>query len=583
MRQALHQLGGRRLLALASVFALTAIISSAAAGSNGNGSGNDRLARINHIVVIYEENHSFDNLYGGWEGVNGLANADAAHTTQAKQNGSPYSCLYQDDVNLQPAAGATSCDTAINGTPYASLFGNAPFRIDDFIKPDDTTCPQPFQEFSRANGWLKGQGTTGGCTRDIIHRFYQEQYQINGGAQNQYVTGSDAAGLVMGYYDTKQLPIYRYLHGGGHPHYAVLDDFFQAAFGGSFLNHQWLIAAASPIDTSAAHANLHSILDRNGFPQLRYPPASNSGSVVLYQSPDTGLRDSNLTSLCPAPKGLACGDYGVNTMQPFAQPRGVFNPQLPAQTEATRPTIGDRLTAKGIDWAWYGGGWDNAAGNKTGPGWTNGPGPNCGDPNATPNPAYPYCPDRLFQFHHQPFAYYENYGPDAPGRVHLQDEVAFENAANASTEDCKLKPVSFVKPIGEENEHPGYASEPLGSDHLVDLLKMIDTSACSKDTMVVVTYDEFGGEWDHVPPPGQAGDPAAPGRADWWGPGTRIPALIVSPFLRGQEVIDHTQYDTTSILATIEQRYGLLPLATRDAAVNSLSNVYDAKEFNNGG
>src|SRR5229473_1459718 len=101
------------------------------------------LGDINHIVVIYEENHSFDNLYGGWEGVNGLANADAAHTTQAKQNGSPYSCLYQDDVNLQPAAGATSCDTAINGTPYASLFGNAPFRIDDYIKPDDTTCPQP--------------------------------------------------------------------------------------------------------------------------------------------------------------------------------------------------------------------------------------------------------------------------------------------------------------------------------------------------------------------------------------------------------------------------------------------------------
>src|SRR5881275_1103469 len=139
MRQVLHRMGGRRVLALASVLALAAIVNSAAAGSNGNGSGNDRLARINHIVVIYEENHSFDNLYGGWEGVNGLANADAAHTVQAKQigapaNGAPYSCLYQDDVNLQPAAGATSCDTAINGTPYASLFGNAPFRIDDYIK-----------------------------------------------------------------------------------------------------------------------------------------------------------------------------------------------------------------------------------------------------------------------------------------------------------------------------------------------------------------------------------------------------------------------------------------------------------------
>jgi phospholipase C len=41
-----------------------------------------KLARVKHIVVIYEENHSFDNLYGGWEGVDGLANADAAHTTQ---------------------------------------------------------------------------------------------------------------------------------------------------------------------------------------------------------------------------------------------------------------------------------------------------------------------------------------------------------------------------------------------------------------------------------------------------------------------------------------------------------------------
>ena len=64
------------------------------------------LQKINHIVVIYEENHSFDNLYGGWEGVNGLANADAAHTTQVNQAGNAYACLKQNDVNLTspPAA-----------------------------------------------------------------------------------------------------------------------------------------------------------------------------------------------------------------------------------------------------------------------------------------------------------------------------------------------------------------------------------------------------------------------------------------------------------------------------------------------
>ena len=63
-----------------------------------------KLGKINHIVVIYEENHSFDNLYGGWEGVNGLANADAAHTIQVNQAGNAYACLKQNDVNLTSPA-----------------------------------------------------------------------------------------------------------------------------------------------------------------------------------------------------------------------------------------------------------------------------------------------------------------------------------------------------------------------------------------------------------------------------------------------------------------------------------------------
>src|SRR5256885_16954317 len=53
---------------------------------------------INHVVVIYEENHSFDNLYGGWEGVNGRANA--ADASQAAQGGSIYNCLLQTNANL---------------------------------------------------------------------------------------------------------------------------------------------------------------------------------------------------------------------------------------------------------------------------------------------------------------------------------------------------------------------------------------------------------------------------------------------------------------------------------------------------
>jgi phospholipase C len=92
--------------------------------------------------------------------------------------------------------------------------------------------------------------------------------------------------------------------------------------------------------------------------------------------------------------------------------------------------------------------------------------------------------------------------------------------------------------------------------------------------MVVVTYDEFGDSWDHVPPHGQG---SARGPHDKWGPGTRIPALVLAPKLRDDFVVDDTQYDTTSILSTIERRFGLAPLTSRDAAVNDLSNVFDAR------
>jgi phospholipase C len=93
--------------------------------------------------------------------------------------------------------------------------------------------------------------------------------------------------------------------------------------------------------------------------------------------------------------------------------------------------------------------------------------------------------------------------------------------------------------------------------------------------MIVVTYDEFGGQWDHVSPPGQGNDN---GPHDVWGPGTRIPTLVISPQIKSAFVVDNAEHDTTSILATIEHRFGLDPLGTRDGAVNDLSTAFDAKK-----
>ena len=91
-----------------------------------------------HLVVIYEENHSFDNLYGTWGAVNGqhvvgLADAKQVNTTQIAQNGDAYGCLLQNDVNLtSPSPLATTCVDTAHGVA-ASAFTNDPFTIDDYI------------------------------------------------------------------------------------------------------------------------------------------------------------------------------------------------------------------------------------------------------------------------------------------------------------------------------------------------------------------------------------------------------------------------------------------------------------------
>lgn len=576
---------------------LVALATAPVSAQEGDRSGSDvQLGDFDKIVVIYQENHSFDNLYGLWDAVgerevNGLRalehvehsrlGAPWAQIRAAADGADPYLCLPQNDVNLtSPAPLATSCKdhTAGAGAPISSAFYNRPFEIDAFVAANDTTCPSP--GVFAPNGVAKGQGLAGGCTRDIVHRFYSEQYQINGGQQNRYATGSDAMGLVMGYYDTRKLPLYKYLHQPGAPKYVIEDNFFQAAFGGSFLNHQWLIAAKTPVyvdpATDGSGNDLHSVVDANGMPT----------KTPLYSSTDATaaatLRDRSLTAYCagdarnaaslpPAPAGVACGDYAVNTTQPRAWPYAPgtdFAKRLPPLADKT---IGDLLTDKVIDWAWYSGGWDNAEGNTSGKGWTNGAGGACSDPNANPQTVGGVlrCPDKNFQYHHQTFNYFANYAPGTDARkAHLLDEAEFIDAAK----NGKLKAVSFVKPLGADNEHPGYASEANGSNHLVELVDAIVKGPDAQKTLIIVTYDEFGGAWDHVPPPPHNIDKSAP--SDQWGPGTRIPALVISARFR-RSGVDSQAHDTTSVLKLIEERFGLPSLSSRDAAVRSLSTAVD--------
>src|SRR5262249_3041302 len=171
-------------------------------------------------------------------------------------------------------------------------------------------------------------------------------------------------------------------------------------------------------------------------------------------------------------------------------------------------------------------------------------------------------------------AYYANFAPfNADGtpnpqtnsllnpNAHLQDETQFF----ADLVSGHLPAVSFVKPIGADNEHPGYASELHGQQHVADLAIAIKNSSAGPHPATVTTYDETGGRGAPVAPPLTN---------DGWGDGTRVPAIVISPYAK-RGFVDHQQHDTLSILKTIEERFNVPALVpTRDGAASDLLNDF---------
>src|SRR6476620_6988319 len=171
----------RRKAILAAASTVVVIAATGLSSTSANARPPSPLDGYSKLVVIYEENHSFDNLYGLWgkvgnQKVNGLSQADAG-TTQVDQSGAPIRCLLQNDNNLVPTTatvkwldgsthpGLLSPECSTTGGPvFDSHFtSSAPFSINDYIAPTDATCP-PKTVFA-AFGVEKGdpQGQPGGC------------------------------------------------------------------------------------------------------------------------------------------------------------------------------------------------------------------------------------------------------------------------------------------------------------------------------------------------------------------------------------------------------------------------------------
>ena len=195
---------------LATLFIAATALTTASAFAQEVG-----LDKINTVVVIYAENRSFDNLYGAFPGAEGTTNLKPEQFVQMDRDGKPL-------TELPPSWGGL---TAKGVTPaiseeQSSHLPNAPFQIDG------------------ASGFNLPASVT---TRDLWHRFYEEQMQIDGGKNDKFVAWADSGNTVMGYYDGSKLPMWPIAQ-----KYVLADHFFLGAFGGSFLNHFMLVCACVP-------------------------------------------------------------------------------------------------------------------------------------------------------------------------------------------------------------------------------------------------------------------------------------------------------------------------------------------------
>ena len=414
---------------------------------------------IEHIVVVYLENRSFDNLFGSFPGANGLSNAGET-VVQVDGGNEPYATL---PPVIDP-------EKKTLDKRFPADLPNQPFLIDQYVPADQLAYMIPAS-------------------------FYDQQRQINGGRMDKFALYSPSGGLIMGYHDITKLGLWRLAKD-----YTLADNYFKGDFGGSFASHFWISCAC--------------------LPRLENPPPQR---MAMFGPNGMLLKDGDI-----APDGTLLEGF---------EPQTMHDPKLdPAKLLAGQfmPTLGDRLSQRGVSWAWYSEGFNDAVAGH---------------------------PPKSFKYRHQAYLYFARYAlGTAEQAAHLKDEQDLMRAIAAD----QLPSVVFYKPIDAHAMHPMASGIQESDAHLMDILSALQKSNAWSKTAVIITFDDNGGYWDHVPPP----------QIDRFGPGMRVPAIVVSPLAKKHHV-DHTFYELSSILKLIETRFRLDPLGERDAKASPMLNVFD--------
>jgi len=204
---------------------------------------------------------------------------------------------------------------------------------------------------------------------------------------------------------------------------------------------------------------------------------------------------------------------------------------------AATPTIFDRLSEAGISWKFYVQNYEPALTYRT---------------------QTQYPGNRQSQVVWVPLLTMDRFIDDPNLNSHIVDLDQYYQDLNKGT----LPSVAFMVPSGP-SEHP--PSSLLSGQRFVRvLLQSLMQSSYWSSSAFMLSYDDWGGWYDHVPPP----------QVDEYGLGPRVPAILISAYAK-RGVIDHTQLDFTSGLKFIQENWGINSLSTRDAAAKSFVGAFD--------
>jgi phospholipase C len=561
---------------------------------------------IQHVIVIIGENRTFDHVYGTFRPKlgqtvsnllsKGIVNGDGTpgpHASLAAQSSavasgnfeiSPGSKAVYANIPAPETAGAPTAASDSDPAPFVTLslallaepglakgygrylttgatglphdvpdtripnvnaLGSGVFQLTSSTLPYDSYAASPVHRFYQM--WQQTdcsvatatKSNPSGCLNDL---FPWVEVTIGAGSNGNpppavLNTGEGSTSMEFFNVEDGDAPYFEQLA----YHYTINDNFHQSVMGGTGANHIMfgyadaltytdgngnnLTPPSNQIENPNAQAGTNNYYDQDG-----YSGGSYTNCNDLTQ-PAVPAVVNYLQSLNPPinPNCAPNAYYLLNNYNPGYVGDGTLDSQYTqfAIPPVAQKHIGDSLSAAGVSWTYFGEGWNLYTSDPTGA-----------------NPYDRYCNIC------NPFQYATDIMTvPAQREAHIQDTTnLYEDLIDGS-----LPAVSIVKPSGFTDGHPSSSKLDLFEGFVKDIITKLQANPTLwASTAVFITEDEGGGYYDsgYIQP------------VDYFGDGTRIPLIIVSPFTMGG-VVNHSYGDHVSLIKFIERNWSLGPITSR--------------------